>query len=99
MTPDLLLRSGFRRYPSDGRTLYQKRVERDGVTLYFVDIFHHPRLLQIRPEYDWSVSARFYLPSGAFLDITYAWDLDLERIESFFARAYEVLGCVPDPHN
>lgn len=103
MTSDLLLRPGFRCFPEpSGHTLYQKRVvDRDGATLYFINIFHHPRAdACLHPGYEWDVSARLYLPDsagGATLTITYARDLDLARIEGFFARAYEVLGCVPDP--
>lgn len=85
--------------------LYQLRVKRGTEVLYFINVwqwdFNGLIPEDSRERYRWSIDARLYTERDSFdLNLMYEPDQhDPESIKSWYLQVYQVLDCVPDPHN
>ena len=108
LTPQRLLDSGFKEYAPHQHLgdrwdrAFQKRVQKQGVTLYFVNVqmWDHRKYGETR--IGWDSWADFYWHAdGPRIRFTVDGIESLQPREllRLFADAFRKLGCIPDPHN
>ena len=110
ITKNTLLAAGYHSFPPH-KDAYctgglQKAVydANDRLKLYFITVYFwtFPRVTpEVQANNSVSLDVHLYLPGGKTVGVNYFVDKDttLDEIESFYAKAYDRLGCVPDPHN
>lgn len=108
ITKENLLEAGYKMFRSPEKVadniLYQKRVRNEGETLYFLNVNiwdfakHYPEVGSLAIHVEFSVE--LYLPkSWVTVKFHAEKDTSIEEAETFYAQAYQSLGCVPDRHN
>lgn len=105
-----LLDAGYREYPDSLRRehclgLFQKTIWGDqGEKLYFINFFawDFPWMkAEIAANNSHELDVHLSLPNGKEIALNYFInkETDLAEVETFYAFAFKVLGCVPDQHN
>lgn len=111
MTHKDLIDAGYKGFPTGGNNelykladhFFQKRIEENGVTLFFIDVYW----------YDWEklpnghkrppsamFEANLYPDEGRNMVLVFHRDeRPIAEIEADFRRVYDFMNCIPDPHN
>jgi len=76
---------------------YQKRIEKNGLTLYFINIV----VYDLPANYRYMSECDFFDKAGQQFSVRlHAFsEKKTEYVEAFFADIYERMGCVPDIDN
>ncbi len=109
MTQQDLLDAGYRKCHITPKSelykladeLYQKRIEENGVTLYFVNVYWYDwtEYSHQKPP-SWAVETAMYPDENRVFGAEYHSDSrPIQEIESDIRGLYDYLKCIPDPHN
>ncbi len=98
ITEEVLVEAGYLKYTGPYGVLMQKIVSKDGETLYLIYIRFG------RQAYSKPLSkAILYCAEEATKNFQVEFDIlpqtSIERLEAFYARLYNLMGCIPDPYN
>lgn len=103
ITKSQLLEAGYKTYPT-GRDpkycneLFQKTIRKDDKKLYFINFYYYTFPTG---HSSWDVEVMLYLSEEDYFQLNFmVRDFhELIFVESFYQKAYEKLGCIPDAHN